>query len=86
MARFLTPEEWQAVKPPFSYLRFRKLDKDAAVYQDMMRKWIEANCSGWVWDGGGDTYVFEHKSDMMLFAIWLKSDPFAAEHGDVMDA
>lgn len=83
MARFLSEEAWMATKPPFTYLRLNGITKDdGAVYPEMMKKWIIANCSGWVYVDGS-TYVFENRSDMMLFSVWIKSDPFVEEYGDV---
>lgn len=85
MARFLTHDEWLKVKLPFTYLKIAGFSDLPKIHVEMLEKWIEANGSGWVYREGA-TFVFESKSDMLMFSIWLKSDPFAEDQGDLVPA
>ena len=78
----LTREQWIETKAPFCYVR---LDNKAwtQVQKEIVIKWIESHCGGWFYWDEGDTYVFEKSGDRILFVLWVKSDPFDQDMGDV---
>lgn len=84
MAKRLNDDEWHAVVPPFVWVDLRI---STEVELQILTKWIEQQTSGWfyyskVFDAKY-TFVFEEKADMVAIKLWLSSDPFNEEHGEI---
>lgn len=71
MGRILTKEEWNSIKPPFYLLTIKET---TSIIYEIMEKWFVVSCSDWLYFEG-NVLVFGNKSDMMVFTIWLKSEP-----------
>ena len=79
----LTNDEWVAIKPPFTWMRIKKLE---SIEHQFLEKWLDENTSGWWYcDSSTDTYtyIFEVPADMVLFKIWASSDPFKNDSGEI---
>ena len=82
--KLLSKEEWLAVKPPLFYVKVKNNDW-SAVHRELINKWIEAHCGdGWVFYDDYQTYVFQSDGDRTMFTIWIKSDPFEGDYGQII--
>jgi hypothetical protein len=84
MGKRLTDEEWSKVEPPFCWLDVRaSADSEKAI----LEKWLINQIGGWWYRINSTdnkfTYVFEDKADMVAVKLWLSSDPFREEHGEI---
>lgn len=80
----LSREDWIKVKPPLYWV---KADNKSwsKIHRDLINKWLETHCGReWVYYDGDFTYAFGSEGDQTMFVIWLKSDPFGGEHGDLV--
>jgi hypothetical protein len=83
--KMLTMEEFKAdnIVPDFHYIKVRN-DSWSAVHRQMINKWIEAHLgAGWCYWDGSHTYIFQKAADWMLFKMWIKSEPFDDEDGEI---
>jgi hypothetical protein len=86
MADSLTEEQWRALKPPFHWMKVRKTSWPSFVFE-MAEKHLYTLTSGW-WYHGLETndyhlFVFERAEDMVAFKLWIASDPFKEEYGEI---
>jgi len=82
----LTDEEWRAIKPPFVYMRVKNSSWQS-VHRQMIVKWLEEHCgAGFVYWDKIDTYVFGSPGDKLMFKMWIKSDPFSEDDGEIESA
>lgn len=79
----LTREEWLEKKPPFSFMKITN-PTWSRVHRDMIVKWLEAHTgAGWVYWDEAETYVFQNAGDYIAFGVWIKSNPFDKENGEI---
>jgi hypothetical protein len=81
--KILTREEWKEKTPPFTFARISN-PSWSVVHREMIVKWIEAHTgAGWVYWDGEEQYVFENSGDYIAFQVWIKSDPFSNDSGEI---
>lgn len=84
MAKRLTDDEWREVVPPFVWVDLRI---STEIELQILCKWIDQQMGGWYYFSKSQdtkyTFVFEEKADMVALKLWLSSDPFNEEHGEI---
>lgn len=84
MGKRLTDDEWREVTPPFCWVDVRAASE---AERSIMEKWLDQQIGGWWYvmksTDNKFTYVFEEKADMVAVKLWLSSDPFREEHGEI---
>ena len=81
----LTQDEWEkaSIKPPFRWIKVAN-KAWGIVERQMIVKWLEAHVGkGWVYWNGESRYVFQNAGDLLAFKMWIKSDPFAEDEGEI---
>lgn len=84
MIKLMTRDEFLAkAAAPMSFMKVEN-SSWGAVHRDMIVKWLEAHTgAGWVYWDGASTYIFQNSGDHLLFKMWVKSDPFEKEEGEI---
>jgi len=83
--KLLTKEEWAATDATFVWLKVEN-KKWHDIHREMVVKWIERHLgAGFIYWDGNETYIFEKKSDMVMFRMWVADDPFSEGIGDIED-
>lgn len=74
----LSHEQWAAVMPPL-YTKEVNFNRWGKFEWQICCKWLARNTTGW-WYWDKDSWlVFEKLDDHVLFTLWAKNEPMAAD-------
>jgi hypothetical protein len=86
MGKRLTSEEWHDLKPPFQWMRVRQETWPKFLFEIAEKHLYNATQGYWYHmdEGSGKhLFIFEEQTDMVAFKLWLASEPFEKDFGEI---